>query len=74
MKLCGNRVNISVLFKFNTLLYSIQYLVIGIANCAAVPVVVGTSLGLNAEGIARFAQRTLFFFRMCLLAASNLGT
>ncbi|MBC7104987.1 MAG: purine/pyrimidine permease [Firmicutes bacterium] len=41
--------------------YALQHLIFGVANCAAVPVVVGTSLGLDAAGIAAFAQRTFFF-------------
>jgi len=52
------------------LLYALQHLIFGVANCAAVPVVVGSSLGLDAAGIAAFAQRTFFFSGCaCLLQA-----
>jgi len=51
-------------------LYAAQHLIFGVANCAVVPVVVGTSLGLDAAGIAAFAQRTFFFSGCaCLLQA-----
>ncbi|MHB8986902.1 MAG: purine/pyrimidine permease [Eubacteriales bacterium] len=54
----------------DTILYSLQYLVVGIANCAAVPVVVGTSLGMDSAGVAAFAQRTFFFSGLaCLIQA-----
>lgn len=58
------------LFRFDTMVYSLQHLIFGVANAAAVPIVVGTALGLDASGIGAFAQRTFFFAGIaCLLQA-----
>jgi xanthine/uracil permease len=43
------------------ILYSIQWLAFNLVNVAVVPLVVGTALGLDHEGIAHLAQRTMFF-------------
>ncbi|MHB8157855.1 MAG: uracil-xanthine permease family protein [Desulfocucumaceae bacterium] len=50
-----------------TLVYSAQWLVFTLANSAVVPLVVGTALGLDQEGIAGLAQRILFFSALASL-------
>ncbi|MHB8072713.1 purine/pyrimidine permease [Desulfosporosinus fructosivorans] len=58
------------LLRFDTLIYGLQHLIFGVANAAAVPIVVGTALGLNSMEIGELAQRTFFLAGIaCLLQA-----
>lgn len=50
-----------------TLVYSFQWLIFTLANSAVVPLVVGTALGLDQQGIADLAQRILFFSALASL-------
>lgn len=52
------------------MLYGLQHLIFGVANAAAVPIVVGTALGLDVVEIGQLAQRTFFLAGIaCLLQA-----
>lgn len=58
------------LLRFDTMIYGLQHLIFGVANAAAVPIVVGTALGLNSREIGELAQRTFFLSGIaCLLQA-----
>ncbi len=50
-----------------TLAYSAQWLIFTLTNLAALPLVLGTALGLDQAGIADLAQRLLFFSALASL-------
>ncbi|MDA8441338.1 MAG: purine/pyrimidine permease [Peptococcaceae bacterium] len=54
-------------------LCSLQHFIFGVANAAAVPIVVGSALGLNTAEIATLAQRTFLFAGIASLLQAFLG-
>lgn len=61
------------LFRLDTMAYGLQHFIFGVANAAAIPVVVGSALGLNAMEIGALAQRTFFFAGLASLIQAFFG-
>ncbi|TGE38364.1 xanthine permease [Desulfosporosinus fructosivorans] len=61
------------LFRLDTMAYSLQHFIFGVANAAAIPVVVGSALGLDAVEIGALAQRTFFFAGIASLTQAFFG-
>lgn len=61
------------LLRLDTMAYGLQHFIFGVANAAAIPVVVGSALGLNAVEIGALAQRTFFFAGLASLIQAFFG-